>query len=61
MTNQEKTNSRAAESAFKERLLQMGLLTKIAPPEAPGAKPRERTPIPVAGNAVSELVIRERR
>jgi hypothetical protein len=60
MTNQEKTDLQAAETAFKQRLLKLGLLTKIAPPTS-GVKPRERMPIPVAGNAVSELIIRERR
>jgi hypothetical protein len=50
-----------AEAAFKQRLLEIGLLTKITPPPTPGAGPRDRQAVPVVGNAVSELVIKERR
>lgn len=35
MSNQEKTNLQAAETAFKQRLFKLGLLTKIAPPPQP--------------------------
>lgn len=61
MDNQNKADLQAAEAAFKRRLLDLGLLTKIATPATPGNWPRDRKPVPVAGNAVSELVIKERR
>ena len=61
MANQESKELQTAEAAFKRRLLELGLLTKITPPAIPGAGPRDRQPVPVAGNAVSELVIKERR
>ena len=61
MGNYDDKDLQAAEAAFKRRLLELGLLTKIAPPATPGAGPRDRQPVPVAGNAVSELIIKERR
>jgi hypothetical protein len=61
MNDQEKTELPAVEAAFQQQLLGLGLLTKITPPATPGAGPRDRQPFPVAGNAVSELIIKERR
>jgi len=61
MDNQKTKDLQAAEAAFKRRLLELGLLTTITPTPTPGAGPRDRQPVPVAGNAVSELVIKERR
>jgi hypothetical protein len=48
----------ATEEEFKQRLLELGLLTRITPPLAPGAVPRDRQPVPVP---ISELIIRDRR
>jgi hypothetical protein len=61
MRKQEQEELQAAETAFKQRLLELGLLTKITRPPTPGVDPRNRQPVPVAGNSVSELVIKERR
>jgi len=52
---------RRLEDQFKQRLLELWLLTKITPPLPPEAYPKNRRPIPVEGNPVSELIIRERR
>ncbi len=49
------------EDQFKQRLLEVGLLTRITPPLPPEKYPKDRQPIPVEGNAVSELIIKERR
>jgi hypothetical protein len=49
------------EDRFKRLLLELGLLTEIKPPLPPGAIPRDRQPIPVEGNPVSELIMSERR
>ena len=38
----QKTDSQAAETAFKERLLKLGLLTKIAHPATSPLRPGER-------------------
>jgi hypothetical protein len=46
---------------FLQRLLELGILTEIKPPLPPDAIPRDRTPIAVEGNAISELIMRERR
>ncbi len=61
MANQEKKEPQAAEAAFKRRLVELGLLTKITPLPTAGAGPCDRQPVPVVGNAVSELIIKERR
>jgi hypothetical protein len=61
MGDQEKEDLQAAEVEFKQRLLELGLLTRITPPVPQGSRPRHRKPVPVAGNAVSETVIQERR
>jgi hypothetical protein len=53
--------SATAEDRFKQRLLELGLLTDIKPPLTGNALPGAREPVPVQGNAVSELLIRERR
>ena len=45
---------------FKERLLELGLLTEITPRCAPDAVRRERQPVPIEGQPVSELIIEER-
>lgn len=49
------------EERFKKRLLELGLLTEIKPPLSAEAIPRDRQPIPVEGNPISELIIEERR
>jgi len=46
---------------FKERLLELGLLTEITPPLAPDAIPRDRQLISIEGRPISELIIEERR
>ncbi len=61
MGSQETKDLRMAEAEFKRRLLDLGLLTRITPPPVPGAVPRKRKAVPVAGNAVSETIIKERR
>ena len=49
------------EDKFKQRLLELGLLTVLKPPLRADAIPRDRRPIPVVGNPVSERIIEERR
>jgi hypothetical protein len=49
------------EEEFKKKLLELGLLTEITPPLPPDKYPKDRKPIPVEGNPVSDLIIRERR
>jgi hypothetical protein len=49
------------EEEFKQKLLESGLLTEITPPLPPDKYPKDRVPIPVQGNPVSDLIIRERR
>ncbi len=49
------------EDRFKQRLLELGLLTEITPRLSPDAFPEDRQLSPVQGNAVSELLMRERR
>ncbi len=50
-----------AEDRFKERLLEIGLLEEITPRLSPADARPEHEPAVVAGNAVSELLMRERR
>jgi len=60
MAASETKSAQAAEAEFKQRLLELGLLTTITPPlTAP--PPGDRQPVPVAGNAVSEMIVKERR
>jgi hypothetical protein len=59
MKSQEQKNK--LEEEFKQKLLESGLLTEITPPLPPDKYPKDRVPIPVEGNAVSDLIIRERR
>ncbi len=61
MGNQETKTLQTAEADFKRRLLELGLLTRITPPSTLSAMPRDREPVPVAGNCVSETIIKERR
>ena len=49
------------EKKFKQKLLESGLLTEITPPLPPDKYPKDRVPISVQGNPVSDLIIRERR
>lgn len=51
----------AVEEEFKQRLLELGLLTRITRPPAAGASLRDPEPVPVPGNPVSERIIEERR
>jgi hypothetical protein len=51
----------ALEEEFKQKLLELGLLTEITPPLPPDKYPKNRRPIPVEGNPVSDLIIQERR
>jgi hypothetical protein len=50
-----------AEDRFKQRLLELGLLEEITPPLSPEQARPEHEPATVSGNAVSELLMRERR
>lgn len=59
MEQAESTERPDAEEHFKRRLLELGLLTRIAPP--PDVVPRDRQPVAVVGNPVSETVMKERR
>ncbi len=59
MRNQEENNK--LEDEFKQKLLESGLLTEITPPLPTDKYPKDRVPIPVEGNPVSDLIIRERR
>jgi hypothetical protein len=60
MNNQDSKELAAAEAQFKQLLLELGLLTKITPPLSADAVPSDRQPVPVSGNAISELIIKER-
>ncbi len=60
-STQELETEKTREFHFKQRLLEPGLLTEIKPPVPPDALPKDRRAIEVEGNAVSDLVIRERR
>lgn len=52
----------AVEDEFKQRLLNLGLLTEIKPPlPTETTALEERQPIPVQGNPVSDLIMKERR
>jgi hypothetical protein len=46
---------------FKQKLLELGLLSEIRPSLSPDKYPKDRSPIPVQGNPVSDLIIQERR
>lgn len=61
MSKTEMQDRRAAEQQFKQRLLKLGLLTRITPPPAASTMSQDRQPVPVAGNSVSETVMAERR
>lgn len=61
MSMAETQDRQAAEEEFKQRLLELGLLTRITPPPTAGTIPRDRQPVPVAGNSVSETIMEERR
>jgi hypothetical protein len=54
-------NQLTLEEKFKQRLLELGLLSEITPPLSPDKYPKDRRPIPVVGNPVSDLIIQERR
>lgn len=49
-----------AETRFKQRLVELGLLTTIRTP-APIPPEADRTPIQVRGKPLSEIIIEERR
>jgi hypothetical protein len=49
------------QDTFKQRLLEVGLLTEIKPPPRPEPIPAPRRVIRVEGNPVSELLMKERR
>ena len=49
------------EQEFLKSLLVSGLLTEITPRLTKRTRRKERPPVPVVGNAVSDLVFRERR
>jgi hypothetical protein len=59
-STQDKSDAQA-EERFKQRLIELGLLSEITPPLAPEDYPQNRQPGQVKGNALSELLIRERR
>ena len=61
MNKQEEQKQRELEEELKKRLLEVGLLSEITPPLSPDKYPKGRVPIPVEGNPVSDLIIRERR
>ncbi len=61
MKTQEEKSELTKEEEFKQRLLEVGLLTEITPPLPPEQYPKGRVPIPVEGNPISDLIIRERR
>jgi hypothetical protein len=61
MRKQKQKNKTTLEEEFKQKLLESGLLTEITPLLPPDKYPKDRVPIPVKGNAVSDLIIRERR
>lgn len=61
MDTAEMQHIHAAEERFKQRLVELGLLTKITSPPAAEPLPRDRQPVPVTNNAVSEMVMEDRR
>ena len=50
-----------SEQKFKQRLLELGLLTEITPPLDPEKYPKDRHPIPLEGRPGSRLILEERR
>ena len=46
---------------LQRRLLEVGLLTEITPPMSPDQWPKNRQPVPIEGEPISEMIIRERR
>ncbi len=53
--------AKTVQQDFKRRLVELGLLIEIKPPLAADAIPKDRRPIQVEGNSVSETLLRERR
>jgi len=56
-----KKKKKDPEREFLKSLLASGLLTEITPRLTKRTRRKERAAVPVVGNAVSEVVIRERR
>ena len=57
----EQLRQRSAEEQFMQRLLQLGLLEKITPPLSPEQYPKDRKPVVLEGQPLSEFLIEERR
>jgi hypothetical protein len=49
------------EDQFKQRLLELGLLTTITPPQPLDAFPKTRQPIALEGRPASRILLDERR
>ena len=55
------SQERQAEEAFKRHLLETGLVSQLPTPPADAAEDDDDAPIVVAGEPVSETILRERR
>jgi len=55
------TDSESADQEIQRRLFDAGLLSEIKPPIRDLAPYRNRQPVPIKGEPLSETVIRERR
>jgi hypothetical protein len=58
---QEQLEQRNAEEQFLHRLVELGLLEKITPPLPPEQYPKDRKPVVLDGQPLSEFIIEERR
>jgi hypothetical protein len=58
---EEQLQQRKTEEQFLQRLLELGLLEKITPPLPPDQYPKDRNPVVLEGQPLSEFLIEERR
>jgi hypothetical protein len=56
----QRAKARAAEDAFQQRLLEIGLMSEVRP-AAPGQPAQSRTLVEVAGTPLSQTIIEDRR
>jgi hypothetical protein len=61
MRPQEEKSEVTKEEEFKQRLLELGLLSEITPPLPPDKYPKDRKPIPLGNRPGSRLLLEERR
>lgn len=61
MNAEQKKQAETPEGRLKQRLHELGLLTKITPPLPRDAYPKDRQPIPLDGRPGSQIILEERR